>query len=280
MENGLYLGGIQLPFLSSLRIFLPREAYTESQFAYLSALVSDDQNPVSVDAAELSESLGRVSRKSANPMPTAAAEHVRTFRFDEDSPLLYAPNQIMRRSLESSSELLAGPLAPLAKLVVPDSQWDKHLEQLEHLPPYGEVIQTRNSTWGVPFSWFTLVYANDRMEVVEANGRVLTVRVQVPLEIAAERAGRTLAMLAEMAPELELFEELAEIHEWLSSFEHPGVVELDYGPVAHQVHPDESPADVHAGLASLAEGDLTAAAAAYHRLANRWMPVRAKSRAN
>ena len=30
-------------------------------------------------------------------------------------------------------------------------------------------LQRRSSTWGIPFSWFTLIYAIDRMEVVETN---------------------------------------------------------------------------------------------------------------
>ena len=35
MAAGLYLGGVQLPFVSSLRVYLPREAYTAAEFAYL-----------------------------------------------------------------------------------------------------------------------------------------------------------------------------------------------------------------------------------------------------
>lgn len=276
MHDGLYLGGVQLPFVSHLRVYLPREAYSPMAFDYLSTLIQQEQNPVSVDVDELSDSLMRVSRASADPFPNEAAERVRIFRFDPEAPPLYAPNQMVRRSVEASSELLDGPMAGLARLIITEDEWEKHTQ----LSPRDESIQTRVSTWGIPFSWFTLIYANDRMEVVEANGRVLTVRIQVPLEVAAERVSRTLAMLAEMAPELELFEELADLHEWLASFNHDGVVELDYGSVAQWVHPDESPADVHAGLASLAEGDLGTAAAAYRRLANRWLPIRARSRAN
>ncbi|MCU6480580.1 hypothetical protein [Arthrobacter sp. A2-55] len=280
MRSGLYLGGVQLPFVSSLRIYLPREAYTPEQFGYLRQRVEPEQNAVSVDAQELADSLGRVSRPSANPLPTPAVDRVRVLQMDEDAPLLYAPNQVVARSIAATTELLSGPLAQLAKLVVPDTEWDRHLERLETVPGPGTSLQTRVSTWGIPFSWFTLVYANDRMEVVEANGRVLTVRIQVPVPVAVERSGRTLKMLAEMAPDLDLFEELDELHGWLDGFDDGGVVELDYGPVANRVHPDESPADVHAGLQSLAEGDLTGAAAAYRRLANRWIPIRQLARAN
>ena len=280
MRNGLYLGGVQLPFVSSLRIYLPRETYTPEQFHYLQGRLDADQNAVTVDAQELADSLGRVSRESANPLPTPAVDRVRVFQSSEGSPVLYAPNQVVARSISATTELLSGPLARLAKLVVPDEEWDRHLERMETAPIPGASLQTRTSTWGIPFSWFTLVHSNDRMEVVEANGRVLTVRIQVPLPVAVERAGRTLKMLAEMAPDLDLFEELDELHGWLDTFSDKGVVELDYGPVANRVYPDDSPADVHAGLQCLADGDLTGAAAAYRRLARRWMPIRQLARAN
>ncbi|WP_113716547.1 hypothetical protein [Arthrobacter dokdonensis] len=280
MLNGLYLGGVQLPFVSSLRVYLPREAYTPEQFSYVRGRLDERQNAVTVDAQELADSLGRVSRSTANPLPTPAVDRVRVFQSGEDAPLLYAPNQVVARSISATTELLSGPLAPLARLVVPDSEWDLHLERMETAPVPGASLQTRTSTWGIPFSWFTLVYANDRMEVVEANGRVLTVRIQVPLPLAVERSGRTLKMLAEMAPDLDLFEELDELHDWLGAFSDHGMVELDYGPVANRVHPDDSPADVHAGLQCLADGDLTGAAAAYRRLARRWMPIRQLARAN
>jgi hypothetical protein len=280
MHNGLYLGGVQLPFVSSLRVYLPREAYTAAQFSYFQDRLEVEQNAVSVDAQELADSLGRVSRTTANPLPTPAADRVRVLQMGEGTPLLYAPNQVVARSVAASAELLAGPMAQLARLVVPETEWSRHLEKAAHVPDPATTLQTRTSTWGIPFSWFTLVYANDRMEVVEANGRVITVRIQVPVPVAVERAGRTLKMLAEMAPDLDLFEELDELHGWLDAFNDQGVVELDYGPVAHRVHPDDSPADVHAGLRCLADGDLAGAAAAYRRLANRWIPIRALARAN
>lgn len=280
MHNGLYLGGVQLPFLSNLRVYLPEEAYSSQDFSYLQSRLDKDQNPVSVDAQELSDSLGRVSRAVPNPVPTPAGERVRVFRYDEDSPLLYAPNQLLNRSLAAATELLSGPMSLLAKLVVPEADWQSYLQQQVSSSAPHTQIQTRSATWGIPFSWFILVYASDRMEVVEANGRVLTVRIQVPLTVAVERAGRTLKMLAEMAPDLDLFEELDELHRWLAVFDSAGVVELDYGPIANRVHPDESPADIHSGLECLADGDLTGAAAAYHRLANRWLPIRQLSRAN
>ncbi|MGO2540133.1 hypothetical protein ACT3TS_17635 [Specibacter sp. AOP5-B1-6] len=280
MPDGLYLGGVQLPFVSSLRVYLPREAYTEAEFAYLQSRVGPEQNAVSVDATELADSLSRVSRARPNPLPTTSGDRVRTLTLGEGEPLLYAPNQVVARSVAGTAELLAGNLEQLATLVLPQEEWALDLARATAAPQLEMALQTRSSTWGIPFSWFILVYANDRMEVVESNGRILTVRIQVPLSIAVGRAERMLLMLAEMAPDLDLFSELEDLGRWLGGFADGGVVELDYGPVANRVHPDDSPADVHMGLQCLAEGDFTGAAAAYRRLANRWMPIRQLARAS
>ncbi|MHA7175133.1 hypothetical protein ACX80D_00600 [Arthrobacter sp. Sr24] len=280
MTDGLYLGGLQLPYVSSLRIYLPREAYTLSEFAYLEGLLTPEQNGISVDASELADSLRRVSRPTPNPLPTPGGDRVRVLTMGEGEETLYAPNQIVARSIASATELLTGNLSQLATLILPQEEWTRQLEHASGAKHLELPLQTRTSTWGVPFSWFILVYANDRMEVVEANGRILTVRIQVPVATALGRVERTLGMLAAMAPEMDLFEELQDLGHWLAGFNDAGVVELDYGPVAQRVHPDDSPSDVHMGLQCLAEGDLTGAAAAYRRLANRWMPVRQRARSN
>lgn len=280
MNSGLYLGGVQLPFVSSLRIYLPREAYTLSEFAYIQRLLVPEQNGISIDASELTDSLSRVSRPNPNRLPTPAEDRVRVLTMGAGEPTLYAPNQIVARSIASATELLSGNLRQLASLMLPPDEWRRQLEHASKASHLELPLQTRTSTWGIPFSWFILVYANDRMEVVEANGRVLTVRIQVPVVTALGRVERTLGMLSAMAPELDLFEELQDLGHWLAGFNDAGVVELDYGPVAQRVHPDDSPADVHMGLQCLADGDLTGAAAAYRRLANRWMSVRQLARSN
>ncbi|MDJ0316782.1 MULTISPECIES: hypothetical protein [Arthrobacter] len=279
MTGGLYLGGTQLPFISNLRVYLPREAYGAAEFASLEGLMHSEAHAISTDTNELTDSLARVSRAHPNPLPRISEDRVRVLTMGEGTPLLYAPNQLLARSVLGSSELFSGNMAQLAALVLSEEQWALELARASSSSPLQMPLQTRSSTWGIPFSWFILVYANDRMEVVELNGRILTVRIQVPLATAVGRVERTLEMLAQMAPDLDLYTELENLGSWLSGFS-SGAVELDYGPVANRVHPDDSPADVHMGLACLADGDFTGAAAAYRRLANRWMPIRQLARAN
>lgn len=275
----LYLGAVQLPFVSTLRVYLPREAYTATEFAYIERHLPPEQSAVSVDAAELADSLVRVVSEKNAPLPTAEADLVRVLRMGAEEPLLYAPNQLVTRSIAGAAELLEGSMGRLATLVLPKEVWEENIRNASAEAQTTFPIQTRSSTWGIPFSWFTLIYANDRMEVVQTQEKILTVRVQVPVTVAAGRVARMEQMLAHMARDLDLFSEMQELRRWLAQFA-AGVVELDYGPLAGMVHPDESPADVHMGLQCLADGDFTGAAAAYRRLANRWMPIRALARAN
>ncbi|WP_125616470.1 hypothetical protein [Specibacter cremeus] len=280
MRDGLYLGGVSLPFVSSLRIYLPLDAYTPAQAAYIRHHLMADQNRVAIDAQELADSLARIGRADGNPLPSANMERVRVLRLDEDAEPLYSPTQVLTRSAVAALALFTGGTAQLARLVMGNDTWPDRAGMNEPSPWPHDRTQTRTSNWGIPFSWFTLISARDRTEVVEASGRVLTVRVQVPTLVAAKRSGDMLALLAESAPDLDLFDELEDLHEWLEGYDDRGIVELDYGPVGNRVYPDESPLDVRMGLECLAEGDLTGAAAAYRRLASRWIPIRQLARAN
>jgi hypothetical protein len=54
---------------------------------------------------------------------------------------------------------------------------------------------------------------------------------------------------------------------------------MDYGMLARLVWPDDSIQDLHDGVESLGEADLTSAAAAHRRLMRRWLKVRMLGRA-
>lgn len=280
MHNGLYLGGTSLPFVSSLRVFCAMKYFTALEQRYLEEHLLEDQSRTAVDAQELVDSLGRVTRPSGDPLPTGAADRVRTLQLVDDGPVLYSPNQTVIRAWAAVSDMHSGSTGQLATMLVPERFYAPHERRTEATPGYRSHIFTRISTWGIPFSWFILVTETDRTEVVESAGHVLTVRIQVPLAAALERAAATLRMLEETAPDMDLYEELDSVHDWAQDFPQDSVLELDYGPLADRVYPDESPMDVRLGLECLAEGDLTGAAAAYRRLASRWIPIRQLARAS
>ncbi|MET3810664.1 hypothetical protein [Arthrobacter sp. UYEF3] len=196
--------------------------------------------------------------------------------------LLYCPSQLVLRAGLAANALMEGIHGPLAQLLIPEEQRDRHQERIDQVKAREGIrrVHTRASTWGIPFSWFCLLQESDPTDVVEAGGRIVTVRIRATIGAALNRVRHAVAHLAIAAPDLDMLEDLTQLTEWLELFHQDSVVELDYGAVADKVYPDDSPLDVRLGIECLAEGDMTGAAAAYRRLASRWIPIRQLARAS
>jgi hypothetical protein len=296
MTGNLYRGQAGLPFSSTLRVYEPLEAFPEEQRAAIKAAGARAVSRAAVENAELLASLGRITRSGGDPFPTGRTDLVRVTTAPEAEggaagdgadagsgpELLYCPSQLVLRAGLAANALMEGIHGPLAELLIPEEQRDRHQERIDLVKARdGSIrVHTRASTWGIPFSWFSLFMESDRKDVVEAGGRILTVRVWAPITDALERARYAVANLALAAPDLDMLDDLAQLTEWLELFHVNSMVELDYGAVADKVYPDESPMDIRLGIECLAEGDMTGAAAAYRRLASRWIPIRQLARAS
>ncbi|MDQ0770785.1 hypothetical protein QF031_003534 [Pseudarthrobacter defluvii] len=301
MTGNLYRGQAGLPFSSTLRVYEPLEAFPEEQRPAIQAAGARAASRAAVENAELLASLGRITRSGGDPFPTGRTDLVRvtTAHAQETGApdgetaddgadagtgpvLLYCPSQLVLRAGLAANALMEGIHGPLAELLIPEEQRDRHQERIDLVKARdgSSRVHTRASTWGIPFSWFSLFMESDRKEVVEAAGRILTVRVWAPITDALERARYAVANLALAAPDLDMLDDLAQLTEWLELFHVDSMVELDYGAVADKVYPDESPMDIRLGIECLAEGDMTGAAAAYRRLASRWIPIRQLARAS
>jgi hypothetical protein len=256
-----------------------------------------------VENAELLASLGRITRPDGDPFPTGRTDLVRVVAAPARRPpsgavhdaaesgtaaapqpdrLLYCPSQLVLRAGLAANALMEGIHGPLAQLLIPEEQRDKHQERIDEVRAHDGLsrVHTRASTWGIPFSWFCLFQESDPTDVVEADGHIVTVRIRAGIGNALERVSYAVAHLALAAPDLDMLEDLTQLTEWLELFHPDSAVELDYGGVADKVYPDDSPLDVRLGIECLAEGDMTGAAAAYRRLASRWVPIRQLARAS
>lgn len=293
MTGNLYRGQAGLPFSSTLRIYEPLTAFPEEQRAAIRASAARAKSRAAVENAELLASLGRITRPGGDPFPTGRTDLVRvmplTAKPDGDTPkakpavtLLYCPSQLVLRAGLAANALMEGIHGPLAELLIAEEQRDRHQERIDLVKAKEGVgkVHTRASTWGIPFSWFSLFQESDHKDVVESGGRILTVRVRANIGDALERVRYAVANLALAAPDLDMLDDLAQLTEWLELFHSDSWVELDYGAVADKVYPDDSPMDVRLGIECLAEGDMTGAAAAYRRLASRWIPIRQLARAS
>jgi hypothetical protein len=303
MTGSIYHGQAGLPFSSALRIYEPLEAFPEQQQETLRAAGAGQVSRAAVENAELLASLGRITRPDGDPFPTGRTDLVRvvpaparrassgaahegaesgTAAAAQADRLLYCPSQLVLRAGLAANALMEGIHGPLAQLLIPEEQRDKHQERIDEVRAHDGLsrVHTRASTWGIPFSWFCLFQESDPTDVVEAEGHIVTVRIRAGIGKALERVSYAVAHLALAAPDLDMLEDLTQLTEWLELFHPDSVVELDYGGVADKVYPDDSPLDVRLGIECLAEGDMTGAAAAYRRLASRWVPIRQLARAS
>lgn len=275
----LYLGHSSLPYLSALRIYLPANFFTEVEQRHIRASAPSTTNRLSADFDELHDSLERLVRPDGQIATPAVHERVRSLQMNDDTAVVFNISQTRLRSAMALNHLLTSETGAKLSELTPLGQSADYTET----PDAGSIpIQTRTSNWGIPLAWFVIITDSDRTEVVESKDKVITVRVQVPLSAALSRLDDAHSILQAGAAGMDFADDVASLLSWLSSYRSfdKAVVELDYGPVADRVYPDESPSDVHLGLEALAEGDSTAAAAAYRRLLNRWLPIRQLSRAN
>lgn len=300
MTGNLYRGQAGLPFSSTLRVYEPLEAFPEDQRAGLKAAGKRAVSRAAVENAELLASLGRITRPGGDPFPTGRTDLVRITRApgfpvgddatkdpaggetSDGAGLLYCPSQLVLRAGLAANALMEGIHGPLAQLLIPEEQRDRHQERIDEVRAHSGLgrVHTRASTWGIPFSWFCLFKESDPTDVVESEGRIVTVRIRATIGESLERVRYAVAHLALAAPDLDMLEDLTQLTEWLELFHPESMVELDYGAVADKVYPDDSPMDVRLGIECLAEGDMTGAAAAYRRLASRWIPIRQLARAS
>ena len=310
MTGNLYHGQAGLPFSSTLRVYEPLEAFPAEQQEAMRAAGARSESRAAVENAELLASLGRITRPGGDPFPTGQTDLVRVLAVSGSAgpdgartagngrpdggpaaetegevvpaTLLYCPSQLVLRAGLAANALMEGIHGPLAQLLIREEQRDRHQERIDQVKAREGAarVHTRASTWGIPFSWFCLFQESDPTDVVESGGRIVTVRIRVTIRAALGRVRHAVAHLALAAPDLDMLEDLTQLTEWLELFHPESVVELDYGAVADKVYPDDSPLDVRLGIECLAEGDMTGAAAAYRRLASRWIPIRQLARAS
>ncbi|MDQ4501234.1 hypothetical protein [Sinomonas sp. ASV322] len=268
------------PLSSHLRVYEPIEAFTTAERERVKAGLPRKGGREELDAAESTAALGRVIGTTGDPFPGDGTEFTRSLTVNGN--VLYCPSQLVLRSGLAAESVISTAPRILAELMLPEDARERHQARVDRIAAESTSprINTRESLWGIPFSWFVLFQESDPTEVVEDGDQVRTVRIVASWAKAINRARFAVANLALAAPDMSMLDELTSLTEWLEEFHPDSAVELDYGRVADRVFPDESCLDVRLGIECLAEGDMTGAAAAYRRLASRWIPIRQLARAS
>lgn len=271
------------PFVSSIRVYEPLDAFGDAD---QSRIV--EQRGISRAAIERREALAaqrRNVRTPPDPFPHSTAELFRTIVFETQSGSqhFYSPSQVALRAKLAAADMQSALGDRLRNIMFPESAVEEHFIRTETADTddlLAPLVYSKQSTWGIPLAWFVAFTPMDVIYIIEDETRVNSVLVHTPLPIAIDRVRRAVATIATKAPDLEILDGLTSLSEWFDSFSPNAILELDYGPVADFVFPDDSMDDVMLGIESIAEGDLTAAAAAYRRLTSRWIPIRQRARAS
>lgn len=155
----------------------------------------------------------------------------------------------------------------------------------------GQRVAIRTATWTVPIVWFTLFEPAERVVVVDrrrspaanrptVGGGVVarSLTYTTAMSRARRRGARALQVLRRTLDDAPMIAEMEDLARWLEEFHPRAQVELDYADLVgllgdEDLHTDESARDVEEALAALADGDGQTAAAAYHRVSERWQAV-------
>ncbi len=273
----------RLPPTSYLRVFEPLRAYDDA--AQLAIAAQRGIGRTEFEERSANEALERLTRGLPDPFPHEQAERYRELHYPGADGLTapyYCPDQLPTRSILAAEQLDSSMRPALLELLVPEAAREANAARIGH-EAFAEAVaalHTRTATWGIPLGWFVLLTEEDHCEIEEDGTTLLTVRLSAPAVQVLERARFAVASLAIHAPELDILDDLTSLGEWLGLFHEDAIVELDYGPIADRVWPDDSAQDLRLGIESLAEQDMLGAAAAYRRLTSRWLKVRQLARAN
>ncbi|MCT2087866.1 hypothetical protein M3D92_00950 [Micrococcus terreus] len=203
----------------------------------------------------------------------------------------YCPEELGLRAELAAVQLEGSMRAETFALAVPEAARQANLERLaaraERTGMFDQVdqdeqlqVRTRTAVWGVPAGWFTLFGREDPVEVERVEAEVVGARMTTSLTAALERGRRAAVVMSRHAPDLDLLDDVTSLVAWLQSFHPDAHLELDYGPLAALVWPDDSVFDVQTAIDSLEEGDMSTAVLANHRMVRRWLAVRQLGRAS
>ena len=222
----------------------------------------------------------------AGQVPGASPNH------PGDFPVFH-PTQRLRRSLRLFTAAENEDSAQLLPLLVPEQEVAEAAKATssEAFQP----VYTREAAYAIPLAWFAAFTPADHVASQHSGHEIH--RFIAPADAAAQRTLQAAQIVDDAgravsggAPEDDLPDEarqaaafaqdLIRLSRWLGSFSAASLVSLDYGSLADQIQPDESPQDMADALDLLHEGDLGSATAALRRIFRRWAPLAQLQQAN
>lgn len=274
-----------MPYAAYLRAYEPLASFSGAERDRLEQYVGRDDRPDwhQVLAREQAAAIGRALATPPRIAPDEDAADA--YVIVEGGAVLVCPVQDRLRCWLALSELREELPESVAEAFVPASvsaqaELDFAIWQADNPAVTARIL---TSTWHIPARWFVPFHVDERRLDLDNSARSLLYRT--PMVDARRRVARTARALRQARVDGSVLKAIEDLGRWLEAFHPHGVVELDYGGLVHCVaaealRSDDSPADVAAAVAAIADGDTTRATLAYRRVINRWERVQAQEHAS
>ena len=278
----------KVPYAAYLRVYEPLAAFPEPERARWAEYAKRERLPTAQD--ELASAMAGLA--GWPPRVAPARESTDAFVTTVDGVLCVCPWQTRLRSWQALGEVGHWLMPqPVLDAALPPgvrrraaADYDRWRERNPDARPW-----IRSALWHVPVRWFVL-FADEERSFRKAgehpgDASAPSLIYRTPMVQARRRLARGLRTVRRAMVQGPLAEALTDIGRWLEEFHPRSLVELDYGGLVYtisedQLAADRSAADVAAGLAALAAGDLERAGRLYEELTDRWMTVRERQFAN
>ena len=269
------------PYLAYLRVLEPVAHLPAPTRRRWQRYAQDRPGRRELEGSAFADSVRRLAARP--PVPLPPRESTDALVVELDGALYVCPQQPRLQAWQGlSAEALVA--APAFGEVVPATLREQAEADLAaHAGAGGEIrLFTRTATWKVPIAWFALFDGRERQLDLDGDR---SLRYRTAMAAARRRCARALRTAREHLADTDVVDDLEQIGRWLEDFDPRSLVELDYAGLVDllddvTLRGDDSASDVAHGLAALAEGDLTSAAAAYQRLSTRWQRLLLLSRAS
>ncbi|MGB8652217.1 MAG: hypothetical protein WCD35_16330 [Mycobacteriales bacterium] len=280
-------------YTASLRVYEPLAAFEGRERDYWERYVADGAQLSPCTAAALERAA--VLHSLVNRTLPRVGEHAHVL--EVDGVTLVSPWRTSVRAQEALLDFCADLPDVVADAFAPPALLERAEVELDRWRAEHGTTTThvRTSPWHVPMRWFLLVDPEERTvspgEPVDTAGTVVGRRTgrslvyRTPMSRARRRLAKALAVLRTALQDGAVVTSVEDLGRWLEEFHPRSLVELDYGDLVHllddaELVQDESARDMAQALARLAEGDGTAAAAAYERMTARMKALQAVESAN
>jgi len=274
-----------VPYAAYMRVYEPLTSFSGAERQRLDDFLSRDDRPDRhrVLAAEQAAALGRALATPPKGAPDDDATDA--YVIVDGSAVLACPVQervrcwlALRELCEGLPDSVADVFAPAA--LTTQAELDFAVWQASHS---STTVRILTSTWHIPARWFVPFHSTERMLQLDSGTRSLIYRT--PMVEARRRVARTARMLRQAQIDGTVLESIDHLGRWLENFHPHGLVELDYGGLVQCVADDDlladdSPGDIAAAVAAIADGDTAGASLAYQRVITRWERIQAREHAS